>query len=204
MLHRADRVAINFGNSFRVFKESEQTVATHIKKIMRNVCVGRRTIPVRVACAWRPRRRSETVHDRHAEHAYIEIECHPHVIGNEREVMDAAQQRFTIGSRDLARQRSRCHRCSAHAVPPLAVGTKWVLSRAWGFVAGPSHKTDQKIGKSIARDTSSGTRQVLRVHRPVVIIATENHVHATIASFPVAQPCEHADKQPQARGIVDG
>jgi hypothetical protein len=45
VLHRANRVAINLGNSFRIFKESDQTVAAHIKKIMRNVCVGRRTIP---------------------------------------------------------------------------------------------------------------------------------------------------------------
>jgi hypothetical protein len=91
VLHRANRVAINLGNSFRIFKESEQTVAAHIKKIMGNVCVGRRTIPVRVACARRARRRSEAMHDRHAEHAYIKIERHPHAIGNEREVMDAAQ-----------------------------------------------------------------------------------------------------------------
>jgi hypothetical protein len=31
MLHRTDRVAVNLGNSFRIFKESEQTVAAHIK-----------------------------------------------------------------------------------------------------------------------------------------------------------------------------
>jgi hypothetical protein len=78
------------------------------------------------------------------------------------------------------------------------------IPRLVGFVAGPSHKTDQKIGESIARDTSSGTSQVLRVHRRRNLIATGNHVHATIASFPIAQPCEHVDKQPQARGIVDG
>jgi hypothetical protein len=31
----------------------------------------------------------EAVHDRHAEHTYIEIERHWHVIGDQREVMDS-------------------------------------------------------------------------------------------------------------------
>jgi hypothetical protein len=51
MLHRTERVAVNLGNSFRIFKESEQTVAAHIKKVMRNVRVGRHTVPVRMARA---------------------------------------------------------------------------------------------------------------------------------------------------------
>jgi hypothetical protein len=44
-LHRANRVAVNLGNSFRIFKEGEQTVAAHVEKIMGNVGVGRRTAP---------------------------------------------------------------------------------------------------------------------------------------------------------------
>jgi hypothetical protein len=33
MLHRTDRVAVNLGNSFRIFKESEQTVAVAERSI---------------------------------------------------------------------------------------------------------------------------------------------------------------------------
>ena len=43
------------------------------------------------------------------------IERHPHIIGDERKVMDATQHRFTPGNGQLARPGSRCNRSSAHA-----------------------------------------------------------------------------------------
>src|SRR6266446_9288791 len=118
MLHCADCVAVNLGNSFRIFKESEQAVATHIKKIVGNVRVGWRADAVTMARAQRARRRPQSVYDRHAQDAHIEVECHPHVIGDKGEVMDPTQHWFTASSRDLARTGSRCNRRDAHAVPP--------------------------------------------------------------------------------------
>jgi hypothetical protein len=65
---------------------------------MGNVGVGWRTVSVGMARARRARRRSQSVHDRHAEHTYIKIECHSHVIGNQREVMDSPQDRLRRGT----------------------------------------------------------------------------------------------------------
>jgi hypothetical protein len=96
--HRANRIAVNRGNSFRIFKEGEQTVAAHVEKIMGNVGVGWRTLSVRMARARRARWRSQSVHDRHAEHTYIKIECHSHIIGDQREVMDSPQDRLICGT----------------------------------------------------------------------------------------------------------
>jgi hypothetical protein len=48
VLHRTDRVAVSLGNSYRIFEESKQTVAAHIQKIMGNVGVGRRPVPMRM------------------------------------------------------------------------------------------------------------------------------------------------------------
>src|SRR6266478_8673543 len=118
MLHCADCVAVNLGNSFRIFKESEQAVATHIKKIMGNVRVGWRADAVSMARAQRARRRPQSVYDRHAQDAHIEVERHPHVIGDEREVMDPTQHWFTASNRDPARTEWGCNRRDAHAGPP--------------------------------------------------------------------------------------
>jgi hypothetical protein len=73
-----------------------------------------------------------------------------------------------------------------------------------GFVAGPSHKTDQKSAKALLGTPPLAPATSCMCIVQSYLIATENHVHAIIASFPVAQPCEHVDKQSQARGIVDG
>jgi hypothetical protein len=53
-----------------------------------------------------------------SKHSDVEIERHPHIIGDERKVMDATQHRFTDGSRQLARPGSSCNRNGAHAFLP--------------------------------------------------------------------------------------
>ena len=102
MLHRADRVAVNLGDAFRIFEKSEQAVAAHIEKIMRDVLVGRRSDPVRGARVRRPRRRAQPMYERHPEHAHIEIERHRHIIGVEREAIHTAQYRLAFGNRALS------------------------------------------------------------------------------------------------------
>ena len=57
------------------------------------------------------------MHERHTEDVDIEIECHPHVCRVEREVMDAAQQRFARRGRGLG---SGLNDRVVHAVLPVA------------------------------------------------------------------------------------
>src|SRR6202023_224038 len=128
--YRPSQVPVKLGNSFRIFKEGEQTVAAHVEKIMGNVGVGRRTVPVRVARADRARRRSKPVHDWHAQHTYIEIERYSHVIGDQREVMDSSQDRLTWRNRDLARQGSRGSHRDVHTVPPSHSQPSWGTTSA--------------------------------------------------------------------------
>src|SRR5438552_524856 len=104
MLHRAYRIVINLGNASRILKEGKQAVAAHIEKIMGDVRVRRRTDPVRRVRTRRARGRSQPVHERHTQHAHIKIERHPHVVGDESQVMDPTQRRLEFGYH-LARSR---------------------------------------------------------------------------------------------------
>src|SRR5271170_280351 len=115
VLHRAQGIAVGLGDSLWIFEEREQAVAAHVEKVVEYVLVGRRSDAMRrPRTGWR-RGRAQTVHQRHAEDAHIEIERHPQVCRDQGKMMDAPQQRLAL-SRDLG---PRLNHRRVHAVPPL-------------------------------------------------------------------------------------
>ena len=86
---------------FRVFEKREQAVAAHVEKVVENILVRRRSDPMRRRRVGRGRRRAQTVNERHAEHADVKVERHPHVRRIEGEMMNAAEQRLDPRRRGL-------------------------------------------------------------------------------------------------------
>ena len=89
MLHRADRVAVapRLG-ALRDLEEGEQRIAARIEKVVADV-LERRVAAVARAGP-QARRDLQSVHQRHAEDAQVEIQRHLHVVGVQRKVVHPA------------------------------------------------------------------------------------------------------------------
>src|SRR4029079_6958677 len=90
VLHAADAVALHLRlGATRDLEEGEQRVVAYVEEVVPDPLVGR------VAAVARPGaeagRYLHGMHERHADHARVEVDRHAHVLGIEGEVVDTAR-----------------------------------------------------------------------------------------------------------------
>src|SRR5713226_4993240 len=93
MLHGTNGVAVaGWFFALRDLEEGEKAVVTHIEKVMAYLLVGR--VTAIAGAGAKTGRHFHGVDERHTEHVDIEVDRCLHVVGAEREVMNAPQSRF--------------------------------------------------------------------------------------------------------------